>query len=302
MYKFNIRLISLLLFGYILIPAIVLADHDNYGAAFLKTGAGARMAGIAGAGATLSDDISSVCWNPAGLAMVEKSALLLGSDDLPGDTCQQYLSYGWPWKGRTLCIGMMLRNIDGGEKRGGRNDAPDGNVEASDLLASFGYARHTSSMSSAGIVGKFVQERLSSYDDHAFAVDVGWLYDAQPLRFALGLQNMGGKLKFIRQETSLPLLLRAGIGYCPSSKKMMIGFDTDMFLYENRAKLKIGMERWLLDNLALRAGYQYDMENTPEDRYSFGIGFKQHDWQIDYAYAPYHELGDAHHISVIYSK
>ncbi len=291
----------LLLVMCILIPVNVFAAKDNCGVSFLKTGMGARLAGMAGVGATLSDDISSIYWNPAGLARVEKSALLFGSDDLPGDLCQQYLSYGWPWKGRTLCIGMNMRDLEGGEKRSRRDDTPNGNVETSDLLASFGYATNLSSMSSVGVVGKFIREGLAAHDDQTIAVDVGWLYDAQLLRFGLSLQNMGGRLKFIREETSLPLLLRAGMGYIPS-ERLMIGFDTDMFLDENRAKLKIGLEKWLLDNLALRIGCQYDMENTPKGRYSFGLGFKQRDFQVDYAYAPYHELGDAHHISLIYSR
>lgn len=297
----NIKIIALLVLGYILMPVNILAVNNNLGAAFLKTGVGARMAGMGGVGAALSDNINSIYWNPAGLAGMEKQTLSFGNDDLPGDVYHQYLSYGCPWKGRTIGMGVSLRDLNGGEIRKGKNDTPSETVDASDLLLSFGYATHLSSMSSVGIVSKFIQEKLSSHDDHAFAVDMGWLYNAQDLRFALILQNMGEQLKFIRQDTRLPLLLRTGIGYT-SSEKLMLGLDADMLLYEDRAKLKIGIEKWVRDNLALRAGYQYDLGNTPKGRYSLGIGLKQHDWQMDYAYAPYHDIGDAHHISITYSK
>ena len=68
-------------------------DNTSYGttsAEFLLLGAGARGTALGGSFAAIATDISSLYYNPAGAALIEKAGLTLGTYDYVADT-----RYSW---------------------------------------------------------------------------------------------------------------------------------------------------------------------------------------------------------------
>ena len=64
-------------------------DNTSYGttsAEFLLLGAGARGAALGGSFAAIATDISSLYYNPAGAALIEKAGLTIGTYDYVADT------------------------------------------------------------------------------------------------------------------------------------------------------------------------------------------------------------------------
>lgn len=58
----------------------------------------------------------------------------------------------------------------------------------------------------------------------------------------------------------------------------------------------LGAEWWMQDTIALRAGYKTNQDIGPG--WSAGLGFKFQRICLDYAYAPYGDLGNTHRISL----
>ena len=67
------RLLSILIFVAVLTAGDASGGAGVTGMDFLKIGTGARQAGMGGASAALADDIYSMYYNPAGLALLEKN-------------------------------------------------------------------------------------------------------------------------------------------------------------------------------------------------------------------------------------
>jgi tetratricopeptide (TPR) repeat protein len=61
----------------------------------------------------------------------------------------------------------------------------------------------------------------------------------------------------------------------------------------------IGVEYKILKLVSLRAGYKGD--GNLDQQFTYGVGFENPLFRLDYAFVPFQDLGDAHRISVHYS-
>ena len=77
-------------------------DNTSYGttsAEFLLLGAGARGTALGGSFAAIATDISSLYYNPAGAALIEKAGLTLGTYDYVADTRYSWGGLAFPFSG-----------------------------------------------------------------------------------------------------------------------------------------------------------------------------------------------------------
>src|SRR5262245_1106221 len=72
------------------------ASKGTSGAQFLRIGVGARGPGMAGAFSPIADDASSIFWNPAGLARMDKREVQVSYNAYFKDTASQFIAYGHP--------------------------------------------------------------------------------------------------------------------------------------------------------------------------------------------------------------
>ena len=102
----------------------------------------------------------------------------------------------------------------------------------------------------------------------------------------------------------MPLTANAGISYTfrngEMKDKLILAADIEGY-WEQSYTLSGGVEYLWTDWLSLRVGYRHKEDYDLLDCISFGFGvrekIKKLDGHLDYAYAPYGDMGATHRIS-----
>lgn len=289
---------------------------ESSAAQFLRLGFGARALGMGEAFAAVADDASALHYNPAGLAPGDfperKSALFSYAWHIQqtGISHAALLARPWAYGLTYFSAGSMEGRDDAG--------AATGDFTARDmaLAAGRGWAYGDFSF---GAAAKFVSQRIGGNGGgsaSAAAADLGalWRPEGSRARFGAALTNLGTKVRFKTRSYPLPLLLRAGAAYELRDTPLLLGAQLD-FPNDSGAALRLGAEYRAAENFRLRAGYKTSSE---EDRdailgrelggeaggvsslfgFFAGVGVSMGDFVLDYALAPYGELGSAHRVSL----
>lgn len=93
----------------------------------------------------------------------------------------------------------------------------------------------------------------------------------------------------------MPINLKAGASVKLLDERLLMALDANKPI-DNNVHLRLGLEYWLIDVFALRVGYRTDLDIG--SGFCGGIGLKLMNYQIDYGFVPYSELGDTHRISL----
>lgn len=264
---------------------------------FLKLDVGARQAAMAGAFGSVADDVYAINYNPAGLVQAGTISLTAMHNQRFQSIKYEYLAYAqkvW-WGG---VIGGSLGYFHMGDIKGslvGNKPAPD--FTASDSCLTLSYTHPWSNRFSIGTNLKIIYEKIESEDAATVAFDLGTFYKTpiDNLSFGLCLQNLGSGLKFIRDKSDLPMNLKAGASVKLLDEHLLMALEANKSI-DNNVHLRFGLEYWLIDAFALRAGYRTDLDIG--SGFSGGVGLKVLNYQIDYGFVPYGKLGDTHRISL----
>lgn len=262
------------------------AGPGTTAANFLKIGVGARAVAMGEAFTAVADDVTALYWNPAGLSQLEERKLSASYNSWFADVSQGYVSLGFPALGGTVAVGTNYVDMGTIERRDASGDLK-GEFRASSIHASVGYAR--GDRFSIGFAGGMLRESIENDQKITFLGTAGILLKNGNLSLGACAQNVGGKLG----EDPLPFILKAGAGL--RMRGLNIAVDVGM-PQDNDTYFCTGMEWWLADKFALRAGYRSGQDIGPG--YTAGIGFKTNNLSLDYAYVPYDDLGTTHRVSL----
>ena len=124
------------------------------------------------------------------------------------------------------------------------------------------------------------------------------------LNAALVAQNLGLTVKpYNTQRDPMPMSFGAGIGY-DINEAVRFGLDVVKPL-DNRLQFSAGVEGWIGEVLALRAGYNSlgpDLKSGGGTDIlaglSTGLGVRYRGYQLDYCFTPMVQLGMAHRLSL----
>jgi hypothetical protein len=275
---------------------------------FLKIGVGARAVAMGGAFAGLANDASAMYYNPAGPALSEHdlytaeyhnyfmdiqsgyAAFVKNLDEVQAlSAYASYLNYGEFIESDTT--GSATGNTFGG----------------GDMLLAAGYARRLGRGIQAGLVAKFLYEKVGEYSASGVAVDLGASYVNDRQRFGAGLaiQNLGKQMGTLGdQKYDLPLAVRGGVFYRPRGLSLLLTSDI-ILPTDNDPVFAIGGEYDDLKPLYIRMGWNsfgsnYRTADSDDSwaglTFGFGVDFKQ--FQLSYAFMPAAELGESHRISL----
>jgi len=269
-------------------------------AEFLTIGPGARGVAMGSAYTALSDGADSLCWNPAGLARMEKSELMVDDGELPQSTQLNNAFVAVPLKFGVVAVGgtyLTQSGIDGRDVNG----VPTGGFSASDGAGMLGYALKNE-LVDVGASVKYIRSHIASAEAQTFAVDVGAKRAFGPLLVAAAIRNAGPGMKFEDETDDLPLRLAIGAAY---------RFDEHGALTAECVTAPrgggstgaAGAEIQVIKGVFFRAGYSSQTQSTQSAGFdaitgvTFGFGLKQPRWSFDYAAAPMGELGTAQRFS-----
>jgi len=181
-------------------------DNTAYGttsAEFLLLGAGARGTALGGSFAAIATDVSALYYNPAGVAMLDRAGLMVGTYDYVADTRYSWAGVAFPFSGGSRTIGFQVGTFGFKDQPIYTEDQPDGTGGTYSVNQTFigaTFAQNFSDRFSAGITAKFVDDRLGTVSGSAFAVDFGTNFHASlnnhPVKFSFVLANLGSSLTY----------------------------------------------------------------------------------------------------------
>ncbi|MGQ0560684.1 MAG: PorV/PorQ family protein [Gemmatimonadota bacterium] len=184
-------------------PPTARADEDNtrFGgtsAVFLTLPSDARGAALGGAFAALTNDISAVFYNPAGLALMGTSQAMFSYTSYIADTRHVAGAIGWSLRGGEWGLGVSVSNFGFDDQPVFTEDAQDGNGETysvSSTAVGITSSLQFSDRFSAGITGRLVTDQLARATATGFTVDFGTNYHGEvagrPLRASFIIMNYG---------------------------------------------------------------------------------------------------------------
>jgi long-subunit fatty acid transport protein len=200
---------------------------------FLLISPNARAGGMGEAFVAMSDDVSAVYWNPAGLAFQEgKQFTSMYSKWLPqfnlDDLYFIFGAYRQSIEG-VGTIGANITYINLGEQTitGETDPTPLGTFNSNEWALTLSYATLLTENFGVGLNVRYIRSNLSkvgagaekgSGQANAFAVDLGVLkknFFIDNLNFGLNISNIGPKVTFVdaSQADPLPTNFKVGFAY-----------------------------------------------------------------------------------------
>lgn len=305
---------------------------------FLKLEVGARAIGMAGAFVPVSNDGSSLYWNPAGIAQIERYALTYHNVDLYAGIRHQFVGVILP-VGSNNTFGVSFNYVDIGDIEETTIEEPDGTgrfFSSNDLAVGLTYSRRLTDRLSFGITGHYIHERIWTETSNGFAFDFGSLF--QPglagLRIGMTITNLGPEMhisngpnitfekrqdtdfpgnrripsQFVTQKFELPMTFRLGVqmSLIGGTDALIANTNNSVTLvaqfddaFDNALRATYAMEYWWNETIALRGGLR---QNYDLAQFTFGGGLqvpvKELMFRFDYAIADYGDLGNVNIISV----
>jgi len=299
---------------------------------FLKVGVGARATAMGDAFVALSDDISSLYWNPGGLGTLQQNQVIFQLTDWLLDTKLYF--FGASYKLANIgTIGFSINTFTSGEIQETTIWEPDGTgrkFNASDFAAGLTYSRQITDRFSAGLTLKYISEHLDRETASSMAIDVGSVFVTNffnNMRIGFSLSNLGGRMhlegtdltvqylqepsiKYTRAQLAtdpwdIPLLFRFGLATDIINKKdvrLTVAsevMDSRDFIH----RIATGGELALANLIFLRAGYKFKYDET-NLTLGAGLNLSMHrgpGLKLDYAYSGYDVLGNTQRFSLIFT-
>lgn len=287
-------------------PGQGIAGTGKTGAEFLLIGDGARSAGMANAYTAMSRNSESVYWNPAGISKIIGSEISGMHSEWLDDLRYETVSYCRNIGRKAGAIGFNSSYLHTGEFTG-RNLAgkETENFRAYDLAAALSYGNKVSNKLSLGVNVKYIQQKIENESARGVAFDFGSLYEAtEKITLGFSLKNLGPPMKFVKEEFSLPLSITLGGAY-KIMHSLSLALDVKYQPIDKEVNFSLGTEYFPVAPIALRGGYLIKALQTASGAEGIGnfsglgagVGFKLRNYQMDYAFTPFGELGDTHRFS-----
>lgn len=288
------------------------------GGQFLKIGVGARATGMGSAYSGLSNDITSLYWNPAGLADVEGIAANFSYTQWFAGLSHNFIAASMPiseqYRAAISITSFSSGNIPVTTLT---NDNGTGTFYSlTDIAIGLTFAGKLTDQFSFGVTGKYINQQLTELSSSGLVFDIGTMYrtDLQGLRLGFSISNLGGEFRYAGQglvqrteqssglgqrstETellaksyALPLSFRAGAAIDvienDEMNKLVVAADFET-LSDAPEQYAVGAEYTWNDFVSVRAGYRGGQEQLG---FAAGAGLKYESGgfkgSVDYSISP----------------
>jgi len=285
---------------------------------FLKIGTSARATGMGESFVAVSDDMTSLHYNPSGLVSFKENGITVNYTQWFVDT--KLANFGGVYHiDGSNAIGFNITSLQTEDMKVTTEYQPQGTGQSfkfSDLNIGVSYARQMTEQFSFGATVKYVREDLGDLKIEGILGDLATFYRTGlgTSRFAIMISNFGGQLSpsgsvmqananVINsfQKFPPPTLFQLGFAIEPILNKenrlttsVQLNSPTD-----NAENLNFGLEYAYKEFLFFRGGYKL---NVDSENFSAGIGVKSvisfAHAELDYSLANYQDLGLAQRFSL----
>ncbi len=339
--KMTIRYVALLFLVVVQIAytqniAETITKTGTTSASFIKIGVDARAASMGNAFTAMTGDVSSIFWNPAGIAYIHGVNMLAVNNSWIADIDINYAAIGIN-TGTAGVIGFSLNSMRVPRDKVRTVENPEGTGEyweAGGLAINLSYARRLTDHFSLGGNVKMIHENIWHSSSTSFAGDLGVLFVTPFFNTRLGasITNYGGKMqldgrdlnisvdpdpdnigtveyvdgKYSTEAFPLPLLFRVGIsGDILNQQSLKVTYALDaMHPNDNTEVVNTGIEIGVAEMFFLRAGYANLFRDSAEEGLSFGAGINYRIWgsnsklRIDYSYTDFGRFNGVKRVSL----
>ncbi|MBN8568826.1 MAG: PorV/PorQ family protein [Ignavibacteria bacterium] len=285
---------------------------------FLKIGNGARSAGMGESFVAVSDDISSLYYNPAGLVLFNENGFTASHTQWFVDTRLEYAGGVYHFGGNNA-VGLSVTSLRTDDMQVTTELQPGGTgsyFRFSDLAIGLSFARQMTEQFSFGATVKYVEEQLGEVKMKSVLGDLGTYYRTGlgSSRFSVVISNFGGQVspsgnvKLIgdREQSTFqafppPTIFKIGFALEPiqDAKNRLTASVQLNSPNDNAEYLNFGAEYAFKEYLFLRGGYKI---NVDAENFSAGAGLRLPltfaMLNLDYALSNYKELGFAQRLSL----
>jgi hypothetical protein len=289
---------------------------------FLKIGAGARAAALAGAYTATATDAFALYHNPAGIAFNDKDCFGFAYRQWVVDFQHSFFGVTKHIDASNV-LGLYLITLGTDSFEITDEYHPMGTGEMFDystFAAGLTYAIRLTEYFSCGITAKYAQENLDDLKMRAGMIDLGTLYqtDYYGTRFAINMSNFGGRIKpggtYQYKTSSGEWITKDYQSFSsPTVFKISAAFDpittTDSKLTwmtqlnhptDNAENVAMGLEYGYQGMFFLRGGYLF---NSSVENFSVGVGLNfeigRFNGIFDAAYTDMKDLGGTNVFSIV---
>jgi hypothetical protein len=270
----------------------------------------------------VANDPSTIYWNPAGLAGLQRNEVTASHTDWPADVSYDFVAAVLPVEKLGGSVGIQIASLRTDLQETDENH-PYGTgrtFQYTDFVGGLSYARRFTDKLLIGVTGKYVHENLGlevgGTTINSWLVDVGSIYyiGLGSLRIGVTLANFGPDFSpsgayyspnglGVREYDSFspPTQFRYGIAMEPlETQDVRITTALEVSQpADNQQQLKGGIETTFARTLSLRGGYNV---NADEIKWSAGAGVVGDigtlRGTVDYAYSDGGLLGAIHRMSL----
>jgi hypothetical protein len=270
---------------------------------FLTLGAGARAPAMGGAGVALTDDATSLYYNPSAMTQVKNQSVVLMHTAYLDSS---YFSQGAYVRnmGAKGSFGANLHYFNAGSiDRTDTSGASAGSLTPDDVSMTVGYGRSLGPVNvGAGV--KYVKSKLLD-SASTWALDLGILsqgFWGDRLKVGGSITNLGNGLKYESEKEDLPMTIKAGAAYHLSDR---VAFALDTAFPKDEDAYVMGGAEYEMPiakdwSAAGRLGYNTGTSGDVSGLtgVTFGAGLTRKGMGIDYSLVPQGDLGMTHWISL----
>jgi hypothetical protein len=304
---------------------------------FLSVGIGPRAISMGGAYSSISNDASSIYWNPAGIAYSDQFQAIFTYDALFAGINLDYFGLILP-AGAIGNFAVSVTAVNFGSMQVTTENQPEGTGESftpGSYAFGISYARTITEDFIVGATAKLVTENIYHSNAMGVAFDIGTIFNTPfyGVRFASSITNFGTKM----QMSGNDLLIRYNVDQTRAGSnntvdanvatdqfdlplRLQIGMSKDFLFMENQRftlaidgivpnnnneSVNVGGELSLFDDmLSLRGGYKSLFLVDSQEGLTLGVGVKYKragyiDIGIDYSWQKFKYLGDVSSLGII---
>jgi long-subunit fatty acid transport protein len=289
---------------------------------FLKIGVGARAVALGESYVAVANDPSTIYWNPAGLASLQRQEIQFSHADWPADVHYEHAVWVLPSRrfGGSFAFQLGVLSTEMDETTELNPFGTGRSFLYSDMVAGMAYARRWTDKLLVGFGLKYVREDLGSDIGgpvtNAALVDMGSLYylGYGSVRIAVSLTNFGPEMQpggsYVSPTTGEvrsydgfdpPIMFRYGVAFEPienAHQRLTTSLEVAQPA-DNAQRIKLGGEWTWNHRLALRTGYDF---NADELKFAAGaglyVGVGQKQGTVDYAFTDGGALGAINRLSL----
>lgn len=299
------------------------------GSAFLKIGVGARASGMGGAYGSVANDLSSIFWNPAGIADIEGVAVDFSYSTWFADMKHNFAAVSAPL-GNDFSLAAHFISLSSDDieiTTIARDDGTGSYYRLQDVAAGLTFSGYLTEQFSFGVTAKYVYNSINTLKSNNFAFDVGTKYQTgiQGITLGFSIHNLGAEMAYQGEDLhtskkvfdalnqapldatyraydyAMPISFRAGMSAdVIDMEDHLVKAALDFTTISDAPELfALGSEYAWKDLLFIRAGYMFGHDQLG---LTGGFGFKYYsggfNGRIDYAINPTQDLGLVNRISV----